>query len=500
MVTALLDGYAEVPPALDRPISGLAADSRQVGWRSIPWLQGLRHHGLEFLTTVHAAGAAAVAWEPPHPLAAERVDPDCPLLAVEQLSRKLGPLAGRYYGDPTRELAVVGITGTDGKTSCAHFIAQALHEEIGACGIFGTLGYGIYGHTVPATHTTPDALSLQSRLAALRDQGVQHAVMEVSSHALVQERVTGVNFAVAVLTNLGRDHLDFHGDAAAYAAAKARLFLDSQPRHAVLNLDDPFGRHLQNTVTANVVGYGLGERPQSGSPAWVWGEALALSPQGFSMQVRSTWGDGVLTSPLLGRFNAHNLLAALATLLVLDMPFATAVRRLSQVATVTGRMERFGGDGLQPLVVVDYAHTPQALEHALQALRAHGSGRLWCVFGCGGERDPGKRPLMGAIAERCADQIIVTNDNPRNEEPRRIVKDILGGMRHPNRARIVEDRHSAIQLAITEATANDIVLVAGKGHENYQLLGKRQLPFSDHGVVSQCLAAQALSTRQRRAS
>jgi len=498
---ALLAGYTEVPAALDRPVTGLTDDSRQVNNGDLFLAtQGLHHHGLEFLPAVRAAGAGAVAWEPPYAMAVEHnMDTGCPLLAIENLSSKLGPIAGRYYGDPSRDLAVVGITGTDGKTSCAHFIAQALHEETGSCGILGTLGYGVYGQTISATHTTPDALSLQSNLAALREQNVKHVVMEVSSHALAQERVAGVKFDVAVLTNLGRDHLDYHGDPAAYAAAKARLFLDSQPRHVVLNCDDAFGRRLQNAVTAKVVGYGLGERPPQ-SASWVWGEALTLSPQGLSIQIRSTWGEGVLHSRLLGRFNAHNMLAALATLLVLDIPFDTALHRLSQVATVTGRMERFGGDGLHPLVVVDYAHTPQALEQALQSLRDHGSGRLWCVFGCGGERDPGKRPLMGAIAERCADYAIVTNDNPRREQPRRIVQDILTGMRYPDRVRVVEDRRSAIQQAITEAATTDIVLVAGKGHENYQLLGEQRLPFNDRSVVSQCLAARALLNPHRRAS
>jgi UDP-N-acetylmuramoyl-L-alanyl-D-glutamate--2,6-diaminopimelate ligase len=421
------------------------------------------------------------------------------LVAVAGLSSKVGPIAGRYYGEPTRELTVVGITGTDGKTSCAHFIAQALHEETGSCGILGTLGYGRYGQTLSATHTTPDALSLQNNLATLRQQDAKYVVMEVSSHALAQERVAGVDFAVAMLTNLGRDHLDYHGDVSHYAAAKARLFLAHQPNHAVLNLDDAFGQQLQNAVTADVVGYGLGERPPK-STAWIWGEALTLSPQGLQIKIRSSWGDGELSSRLLGRFNAHNLLAALATLLVLDMPFDAALRRLSQVATVSGRMERFGGDGLCPLVVVDYAHTPQALEQALQALRGHAAGRLWCVFGCGGERDPGKRPLMGTIAERYADNIIVTNDNPRGEQPRQIMRDILAGTHYPDRTSVIEDRHSAIQQAITAAAATDIVLIAGKGHEDYQLIGEQRLPFSDREVVSQCLVEWALPTQQRRAS
>ena len=315
--------------------------------------------------------------------------------------------------------------------------------------------------------------------------------MEVSSHALDQGRVSGVQFAVAVLTQLSRDHLDYHGTAEAYAAAKRRLFFDHQPGWAVLNLDDAFGRGIAADWPdrSRLVGYGLGARPER-LERFVWGENLELSPAGLRLRVRSSWGDGELRAGLLGRFNAHNLLATLATLLALELPLAEALARVGRSATAPGRMERLGGGPGEPLAVIDYAHTPHALEQALIALREHGGGRLWCVFGCGGDRDAGKRPLMGAAVERLADRMIVTDDNPRTEEPERIVAGILAGMRQPAAATVIRDRRAAILRALAEAEAGDIVLIAGKGHEDYQIIGAERFPFSDRAVVLDGLSAK----------
>nr|MDQ2694203.1 UDP-N-acetylmuramoyl-L-alanyl-D-glutamate--2,6-diaminopimelate ligase [Pseudomonadota bacterium] len=434
------------------------------------------------------AGAMAVLWEPPY--AGPGVARDLPLLAVDGLSRQVGHIAGRFFGHPSRDLKVVGITGTDGKTSCAHFIAQALHGPRTPSAILGTLGYGVYGRTTPASHTTPEALTLHRLLAAFRDQGVAQVAMEVSSHALEQGRVAGVDFAAAVLTNVTRDHLDYHGSLGAYAAAKQRLFTDCRPAAAVLNLDDAVGRSLAGALAGGgrrVVGYGLGARPTDGLDGFVWGEDLQLYPAGLGLRISSSWGAAQLHAGLLGHFNASNLLAALAALLALELPLAEAVRRLSQATTVAGRMERFGGEGGRPLAVVDYAHTPHALERVLTALKEHLQGRLWCVFGCGGDRDPGKRPEMGAIAERYADHLIVTDDNPRREDPQRIVGQILAGMQNPAAAQVIRDRRQAILTALGGAAAADIILIAGKGHEDYQLLGAQRLPFSDRDVVRRWL-------------
>ena len=484
---ALLAGFAETPAVLaDLPVSGLAADSSAVRPGDLFFaLRGGRWHGLEFLDAVRAAGAQAVLWEPPYAGSLPGADAASPLLAVPELRQKLGRIASRFYGEPSRQLQVVGVTGTDGKTSCAHFIAQALSDaERGPCGILGTLGAGVYGATEPSLHTTPDALSVQRWLAGLVAAGRRYAAMEVSSHALDQGRVNGVEFAVAGLTNLTRDHLDYHGTLEAYAAAKRRLFFDSQPRWAVLNLDDAFGRAIAADWSdrSRLVGYGLGARPEW-LEQFVWGEDLELSPAGLQLRIRSSWGDGVLRAGLLGRFNAHNLLATLATLLALEWPLTEALARLAQTATASGRMERLGGGPGEPLAVIDYAHTPYALEQALTALREHGGGRLWCVFGCGGDRDAGKRPLMGAAVERLADRMIVTDDNPRTEDPDRIVAAILAGMQRPETAAVIRDRRAAILHTLTEAEAGDIVLIAGKGHEDYLIIGAHRFPFRDRAVV-----------------
>ncbi|MCP5419251.1 MAG: UDP-N-acetylmuramoyl-L-alanyl-D-glutamate--2,6-diaminopimelate ligase [Gammaproteobacteria bacterium] len=497
----LLAGFAEFPATCDRLVTGLSNDSRQVRPGDLFLAtRGFHHHGLEFLPAVRAARAAAIAWEPPFagelPQAA-----DLPLIRVDNLSRRIGPLARRFYNDPGRDLRIIGITGTDGKTSCAHLIAHVLQDEQAPCGILGTLGQGVLGVAQPAAHTTPDALTVQRWLADLRGQGVRFATMEVSSHALDQERVAGVDFAIAVLTNLGRDHLDYHRDVASYAAAKARLFIDHQPSQAVLNFNDPFGRQLMATLSdRSVISYGIGAPPPLTGGEPVWGEAPTFSARGVNVSFHSSWGEGLLASRLLGHFNASNLLAALSTVLALGMPLADAVQRLSRAAPIMGRMERFGGEHGLPLVVVDYAHTPQALEQALRALRNHCAGRLWCVFGCGGDRDAGKRPLMGAIAERDSDQVIVTDDNPRSEDPALIVQAILSGMRKPAQVQVIEDRRQAIQQAIAEAATTDVVLVAGKGHEDYQLVGNRRIAFSDREIVRDCLAARDPIGEQRRAS
>lgn len=487
----LLAGFAETPASwAGQPVRGLAVDSRVVRPGDVFFaVRGGQRHGLEFLDAVRSTGALAVLWEPPWDSALP-VDDSLLLLAILELRQKLGWIASRFYGEPSQHLPVIGITGTDGKTSCTHFLAQALSDaETGPCGILGTLGGGVHGRVEPSLHTTPDSLAVQRWLAGLVADGRRCAVMEVSSHALDQGRVNGVHFAVAVLTQLSRDHLDYHGTLEAYAAAKRRLFIDHRPGWAVLNGDDAFGRQLiKETRSQNgIIVYGLGERPTL-LERWIWGEHLELTANGLRMQIRSSWGDGELRAGLLGRFNASNLLAALAALLALDMPFDEALMRLARIESVPGRMERLGGKAGQALVVIDYAHTPHALEHVLRALREHGGrNRLWCVFGCGGDRDPGKRPLMGEVTERLADRVIVTDDNPRTESAEHIIEDILTGMQHPQAVTVIRDRRAAILQALAEAEAGDIVLIAGKGHEDYQIIGVERLPFSDRAVVREFL-------------
>lgn len=496
LLSDLLQGLAKVSSAQDVPLQGLALDSRQVqpGYVFLA-VAGRQTHGIDYAAEAAAAGAIAVVWEP-----TEQVNEDSavlrslalPAVAVDALHARVSEIASRFYGHPSQDLFVVGITGTDGKTSCAHFIAQALHSAQHACGLLGTLGYGLYGALHAGLHTTPDAVTLQHELAALRTAGARAVAMEVSSHALDQARAAGVGFDVAVLTNLSRDHLDYHGSEAAYAEAKRRLFRTPELGAAVLNLDDSFGRSLLAELPLQVQAIAYGqehdlwpvlERPNT---RWLTARDIQATEQGLLVTVEGSWGKGRLRSGLLGRFNANNLLAALAVLLLRGVDFEDALRRLSAVSTVPGRMESFGGD-TQPRVVVDYAHTPRALEQVLLALREHCAGQLWCVFGAGGERDVGKRPLMGAIAERLADYVVLTDDNPRHEDATQIVMDILNGMQNPDAVYVNRERGEAIAQAISNCHAGDIVLVAGKGHEDYQQIGARRLPYSDREQVQRLL-------------
>lgn len=488
LLSALLDGIAQVPAALDRPVTGLALDSRRVQPGEVFLAcAGSHDHGLHYLQQARSAGAATILWEPPVPPDFEATAAN--LLPVPELGQQVGLMAARFYGFPASAMTVIGVTGTDGKTSCSHFLAQCLSEPDRPCGLIGTLGLGPFGHLQSSPHTTPDPLTLQQVLARFRDQGLSYVAMEASSHALAQGRARGIRFRVAVLTNLTRDHLDYHGDLEAYRAAKARLFTAEGLGAAVLNADDALGRELLLALDGRRIGYALENQVAArAADAYVLGGELALDSAGIDFQVESSWGKGRARSGLLGHFNAANLLAVLATLLELGQPLKVALRRLSRLRTAPGRMERFGG-GEQPLVVVDYAHTPHALEQVLRALRGHLRGCLTCVFGCGGDRDRGKRPEMAATAERWADRLVITDDNPRTEDPNRIVADIRAGLVDHRKALVERDRGAAIRLAVTGARAGDVVLIAGKGHEDYQIVGERRLSFSDRAVVAALMGA-----------
>jgi UDP-N-acetylmuramoyl-L-alanyl-D-glutamate--2,6-diaminopimelate ligase len=422
-----------------------------------------------------------VLWEADH----YQWDPalDVPNAGVAGLKNRIGEIAAHVYGEPSRALHMVGVTGTNGKTSVAHWIAQTLSQLGRKTAVIGTVGNGFPGALTPALNTTPDAIELQQRLAQYRQQGATACAMEVSSHGLAQGRVNGTSFNVAVLTNLSRDHLDYHGDMENYADAKARLFNWPGLGWAVLNVDDAFGQQLESaTRPARVAGYGF----QRGA---VIGEKLRLSQTGLHLAVRTDWGHAEFDAPLLGRFNAANLLAVLTTLLVSGVALEDACRALAHVTPPPGRMQTFGGNA-HPLVVVDYAHTPDALEKVLATLREIVSGgRLICVFGCGGNRDKGKRPLMGQAAARGADEVWITSDNPRNEDPRRIIDDILAGT--GGKPHVEADRARAIFEAIGGAHQGDVVLIAGKGHEDYQEAAGERLPFSDVAVAKKALEAWA---------
>lgn len=481
----LLAGIANAPAIL---VAAVALDSRQVTPGGVFLAcQGATVHGLHHLPQALRLGVRAVVWETAPGVTPPRLPANVVGVEVAGLHEWVGIIAARFYAEPSRQLRVVGITGTNGKTSCSQLLAQALSHNGQACGVLGTLGYGLYGQLAAGTHTTPDAAQLQAQLAAFKAQGVRHVSMEVSSHALDQNRVAGLQFTGALFTNLTRDHLDYHGDLGSYAAAKAKLFAMPDLQWAVINHDDATGRDMLARLPSTVRGIAYSLTPLAAAAQEnLYAESLDLHANGLRLQLDGSFGAGVLEARLLGRFNAQNLLAVLGALLALDIPLDKALSLLRAARTVPGRMECFGG-GQQPLVVVDYAHTPDALAQALTAARAHCQGKLICVFGCGGDRDRGKRPEMGALAERLADQVIVTDDNPRTENPVVIVQEILAGMQQPKQAQVEHARSKAITVALTAARVGDIILVAGKGHEDYQIVGSETRPYSDRVTVAELL-------------
>ena len=499
--------HPDLISSLGVKVTRLVTDSRVVvpGDTFIAY-PGSKADGRQFIKQVIANGANAVIWEA-HEFSwneAWRL----PNLAVADLRHHAGEIADHVYGSPSQKMWVVGITGTNGKTSCCHWIAQSFCALGKKTALIGTLGNGFPSALQPTLNTTPDAILLHELLADYLAQGAQAVAMEVSSHALEQGRVNGVQYDVALLTNLSRDHLDYHGDMHSYAAAKRRLF-DQQPlKYVVLNLDDAFGAEIAEQLQdkgVEVVGYGLDDAAlvlaERLGLRMVYGGALHMDTQGFSLQIHSSWGGGELHNTLIGRFNVANLLGVMAVLLVSGVTLSNALHELSHITAVPGRMQTFGESG-RPTVVVDYAHTPDALEKVLQAVRevigreivgTHDS-KVICVFGCGGDRDRGKRPMMGAIAAKLADVSIITSDNPRSEAPLDIIAAIVSGITAGRREtngtyQIIEDRASAIAQAVFSAHATDIVLIAGKGHESYQEVRGVKYPFSDAEVAQRALLA-----------
>lgn len=487
-LTAMLEGIAPAPP--DVAITDVTVSSREVrpGGAFLA-CQGRTTHGLAHAAEAIERGARVVLWEP---TAQARV-PDFPssiyAAPVPALGRHLGVIADRFFDRPSSALMIVGVTGTNGKTTTAYLAAAALQASGRATCYSGTLGYGATGALHAVTHTTPDAVTVHRQLAAMRDDGARGVAMEVSSHALDQGRVDGVRFHTAVFTNLTREHLDYHGTMEAYGAAKARLFDWPGLTARVINVDDAFGAALA-TRTAPGRLVTVSRR----AAATVRASAVRLATRGVEIEVASEWGSGTLATGLLGEFNADNALAVLALLLVADIPFERAMSAIGAAAPPPGRMQTFGGAAGAPLAIVDYAHTPDALDKALAAARAHCAGRLTLVFGCGGDRDPGKRPLMGAIAARAADHVCITDDNPRTESAARIVADIVRGLPTGFAAQVEHDRARAIAGAIEASKAGDVVVIAGKGHEDYQIVGRERRAFSDQAVVTTALAARAAAT------
>ncbi|HET7729682.1 MAG TPA: UDP-N-acetylmuramoyl-L-alanyl-D-glutamate--2,6-diaminopimelate ligase [Usitatibacter sp.] len=476
----LLDHLAQ----LGVPLADLTADSRAVKMGSIfVAYPGTVQDGRAFIAEAVSRGAAAVIYERRGFEWNDRWD--VPNLGVDDLRARVSEIAGHVYGNPSQSLWMAGVTGTNGKTSVSQWIAAASDALGRRSAVVGTIGNGLVGERVEGKNTTPDPIVLQRLLSDYLRRGARTVAMEVSSHGLDQGRVAGIKFDAAVFTNLTRDHLDYHGTMEAYARAKFRLFSARGLRHAIVNVDDEYGARFARELQAgplDVITFGTqaGARIRAG--------VVRLSEAGVRFRVDSEWGSGDVDAKVLGAFNVSNLLAVLGALVAEGIAFDDAVRAVCALEPVPGRLETLGG-GEEPLVVIDYAHTPDALEKALVALRpaVHPGHRLVCVFGCGGDRDAGKRPLMGDAAARLADHVVVTSDNPRSEDPHAIIEQIMAGMLD-GEAEAIEDRQVAIFSAVHHARPGDVVLLAGKGHETYQEIGGVRHPFSDREVAAAALA------------
>jgi len=506
----LLADFVNPDELPDLMIHHLTADSREVKPGSLFFAYpGHKTDGRHYLKQAHHQGVKVIVCEKVgleiyHELL-QGLHADVLIIPLHGVQSKLSEIAARFYDYPSRAMTVIGVTGTNGKTSCTHFIAEVLNTLGTRTAVMGTLGYGIPPDLKESLHTTQDAISIQRNLAEFRDQGIQVVAMEVSSHGLAQHRVDAVEFAIAAFTQLSQDHLDYHVTFEDYAAAKERLFHFASLKHVVLNLDDPMGYRLAETFVETIhelspidelspihdlssihelplcMGY-TQERKELKNLDIISAEEIQFEVNGFKLSLNTPWGNGIVHSPLLGRFNISNLLLVLAVVGLLKPNLTETLVRLEKLHSVPGRLQQFGGQGL-PEVIVDYAHTPDALEKVLMTLREHCRAKLWCVFGCGGDRDRGKRPLMGAIAERLSDRVVLTDDNPRSEDSVQILKEIQEGLSGDKPIELVNDRALAIKYAIQNASRDDMILIAGKGHEEYQIIGSERRYFSDREQV-----------------
>lgn len=471
-------------------VGNLCLDTRQLkpGDAFIA-LAGIKVDGRNFIARAIELGAAVILveadknWQGIDWLGA------VPVIAIDNLPSRVSEIAGHFFGEPSKKVPLIGITGTNGKTTCSLLAAQLLARLQKRSAVVGTIGYGLLDTSVIAPLaqqislltstglTTPDPITLQRILNELVIGGAASVAIEVSSHSLQQKRVAGVQFTTAVFTNLTQDHLDYHGDLQSYGNAKAQLLQMPQLQKAIINLDDSWASSLVKKAPAsvNIISY------STEKVADVYASNIILHAQGVRAHLHTPWGEADIDSPLLGHFNLSNLLAVIAALGAQGFTLAQMVPFIALLEPAPGRMQLVTVDqaAQEIQVIVDYAHTPDALENTLNAIHQHKAGRVWTVFGCGGDRDKSKRQQMGKIAERLSDYVIVTNDNPRSEDPSSIAAEILRGMNHPSGCLVIADRAQAIDFAVQQAKAGDIVLIAGKGHEDYQIFATQTLPFSD---------------------
>lgn len=473
-------------PALQ--FSGITSNSQTVkpGYLFIAQA-GLMRHAIDFVPQAVEAGAVAVAYDKHDSYCRQRIallekQLKVNWIALPDLQKLTGEIASRFYSHPDKSFKLIGITGTDGKTSVTHLLVQALVRLHKKAGSIGTLGYGLANQLTMTNYTTPDAITLQSILFELQLRECEYVVMEVSSHALEQYRVSGCNFEVAALTNLGSDHLDYHGTVEHYAAAKSMLFELPGLRKRVLNAEDDLGQRLKRKYyTQGVVDFSV--RMTSNPNASVTLQHSEMSEYGLAIKIKVPQGVIQIQTGLIGSFNIENCLTCVAVLLSLGFDKDQIEQSMQKLKPIPGRMEYFPASEHQAAVVIDFAHTEQALKACLEAVKLYTRGELYCVFGCGGDRDQSKRPRMAAVAEQFSDHVFLTDDNPRNEPPQKIMQDVLNGFEKPDQVRVIHDRYHAIEAALQQACKDDLVVIAGKGHEQIQIIGDQRLPFSDHSVI-----------------
>lgn len=497
----LLDFVAEVvlQEVEDVSVSGIVLDHRKVNPGDLfVAFQGMSEHGLKYAQAAVTKGASVVLWDGDCEGRDEIVSAlteSAVCIRCEGLKLHSGIIASRFYGDPSKELNVIGVTGTDGKTSIAHFIAQCLDAHDVHCGVLGTLGNGFIHDLHHTGLTTADALQVQKSLSEIKLAGAKHVVMEVSSHGLDQGRINGVSVDTAIFSNFSQDHLDYHNTIEEYGLAKKKLFSVPGLKVAIINLDDEFGRELAKECKSSLCVWGYCTQeitPQISECAdyLVVTKNIEATKMGYRLAVKTPKGSGRFDINLLGCFNVSNILASLAALLVSQVSFEDAIRKLTVVRPVSGRMEIISIPG-RPTVIIDYAHTPQGLDSACRAVREHFSGEMWCVFGCGGDRDRLKRPLMAKVAEKYSNHIVVTSDNPRHEKPELIIDEVIAGFEQLNKVEVIQDRRLAIEKAVRTAKSGDVVLLAGKGHEASQIVGDVHIAFDDRRVARETLGVIA---------
>ena len=482
-LSELLSGIAIAPPI---PMTGISDDSRNIKKGNIFFAcHGETYHGLNFLESVIKNGAIAVIYEKPYDLSQLK---NCaiPLIGVENLSEYMGEIANRWYDFPSSVLEVIGITGTNGKTTVAWLIQQCLSLLGNKCGYIGTLGVGVKNIDKGGL-TTPSCFELHKQLSIFKEMGIKYVAVEVSSHAIEQDRIAGLSFGATIFTNLSRDHLDYHGSFEAYSKIKAKLFIDIDSKIKIINCHDDFGRTLLKKINNKAISIIKGQTSVIHDEAYLSILSSKANEFGHTVYIKSTWGEKDFILPLMGEFNIENAAQVIALISAYEFDFKKILLAMEKISPPQGRMELIDASMNQnlPSVFVDFAHTPGALKAALLALRLHCKRKIWCVFGCGGDRDKGKRKLMGLIAKDYADYVVVTSDNPRNECPENIISEILLGS--SDAAHTIIDRSTAINFAIKSASNQDVILIAGKGHEDYQLIENKKINFSDNLVSQKAL-------------